>query len=374
MPRKSLLLLFVATFLSAASGASAAAGDAVVEGLVENGTRGRVLPAQLRVEVMQVTETGETIRSREVDVRDGRFSAGGFDPSASSHYLVTTTYRGVVYSAIAEPSGIPRRLRAGLTIFETTTDPTAVTVASDTVVVGPGEPGTLAVMQRLRFANASDRTYIGQEEDGFEVLHLPLATGGVDVTPVEGVTAERLEFEHGHLLAGDPVQPGFMDVAYAYRLDDLGPGDGIERAFTYPTRAVRLLVSPELTFSSPGLEARGRSVFRGRPYEEFEGRLFTLGDSLEFDVTASPPGQGGPGAGAGMVVALAFAAAVGLLLWWRRSSARPSPAAPEIPDEREDLIRTIARLDLDFSTGKIAADDYRDRRDELKQRLVGDRS
>jgi hypothetical protein len=66
-----------------------------------------------------------------------------------------------------------------------------------------------------------------------------------------------------------------------------------------------------------------------------------------------------------------------LALWWFAGGApasEPVAIAPALPAQdpmgRESLLQAIAALDDDFEAGKIGEDEYRARRQALKQRVL----
>lgn len=329
--------------------------------MVENGTSQGRVPRGLLVTVMQTSPAGGVVVKREARVRErGTWSLGGFDADAGDGFIVTTTYKGVTYRTVADPSsGVAP---VGLRIFETTRDESVISISSDTMIATHQRPGTMAVLQMLRVANTSDRTYIGQVVDGAPaVLRLAVPEAASELRAMEGLTHERIIDTPDGIAAGDPVQPGESRISYTYTM---GASEGrwsMTRPVFYPTERADLLVQPELSVATPGRNL-GTLTFQDITYRQVDFGPLVPGQEIVAGVD-QPAGPSNPltvVAAGGLLLTLLAA----LLLRRRRKWARNEP------DEREQLMGAIAALDVAFAAGHIDESHYRSKRSEFKRELV----
>ena len=139
-----LVVWLLAVAPAATAGTSAAGRQAAapvsISGNIVNGTAGGSVPGGLTVTATEV-DAGVTkqVATKKAPVgAGGAFRIDGFPGNPGDHFVVGTDYLGVTYSSEATP-GSPATLK----IYETTTDPTVLSVPSTTltVIIGKQEIG-----------------------------------------------------------------------------------------------------------------------------------------------------------------------------------------------------------------------------------------
>jgi hypothetical protein len=342
-----------------------AAGSVSFRGVVVNGTKGEGVPRGLAVTVSEQTGEGTEVANKRTRVdSEGRWRLEGFDPSVGDLFKISATYKGVSYSAVADPSSGTERV--GLMIFETTRDPSVISIISDTVIATQQDDRTLEVAHLLRVENGSDHTYIGDEVEGAPaVLRLPVPKEAFNLQAVEGVTHGRITDAPDGIAAGDPVQPGQTRVSYTYGVRADGERWSLGHSVYYPTERADLLVQPELFVTAPGRNL-GELTFRGTTYRQFE-----FGPLLAGQVIVAAVGQPSGSLNEGLValvVVLVIAMAVTVVM--RLRGRRKRRLLPGVDGERERLIGEIAALDTAFAAGAMAEPEYKSRRQEMKSGLA----
>ena len=360
---KHLLLAasLVASLVTIGPTAGAATG-AVLAGRVVNGTAGGGGTAGLEVTVAQLTSEGqETDRRSATSRTDGTFSIDGFDPSKAGHYVVATTYSGVTYSTVVDNTSQPMPA-IELRIFETTSDDSVLRVTSDSITVVKGPGSDFEVLQLLRVRNDSDRTYIGDRTaEEVPVLRLPVATGGFEISPGEGITAGRLVTTDEGFGSSDPVQPGDSTISYAYKVRIPRGGWSLARLTPYPTDHIDLLAADDLVVNAPTFRFVEAKDLGGRNFRRYRTGPLPARSLIEANIDL--PSSTSPALGWGVGVTLLLF--LGIVVF----AARRRRSAPPLSD-REQLIEKIASLDLAFGAGTIPESEYRMTRARLKDELL----
>lgn len=336
--------------------------DVVLAGRVVNGTAGGGGTAGLNVTVAQLTSEGnETDRRSATSGPDGTFAIEEFDSSKASHYVVATTYSGVTYSTVIDYNSQPMPA-IELRIFETTSDDSVLRVTSDSITVVRGPGSDFEVLQLLRLRNNSDRTYIGDRTvEEVPVLRLPVATGGFEISPGEGITAGRLVTTNEGFGSSDPVQPGDSTISYAYKVRIPRGGWSLARLTPYPTDHIDLLAADDLVVNAPTFRFVEAKDLGGRNFRRYRTGPLPAGSLLEANIDL--PSSTSPVLGWGVGTTLLLFLGMVLFAATRRRRRPPLGA-------REQLIEKIASLDLTFAAGKVVESEYRLTRSRLKDELV----
>lgn len=365
-----ILVLWLAAL---APGTAAAAGTTVtaqaaapvsISGGIVNGTAGASVPGGLTVTATEVDAgvTKQVATKRASVGPGGAFRIDGFPGQPGDHFVVGTDYLGVTYSAEATP-GSPATLK----IYQTTTDPTVLSIPATTLTVIIGKQGNYNVLQLLTAHNSSDRSYIGSPNPAAPgppaTLELPIPAGATAFSPVQGLANGLTAAPDGLVASTDPVQPGNTDVSYIYNIAVPRSGWGMNLPVIYATSKVDLLVDPGLTLSGPGLTFRKSVTINKKDYRDYQGANLAPGTTLNANIAPASSTSVTLYLGLGALLVLVVASAVGVprLLRKRRRQER---------GEREQLIEEIAALDEAHAAGSVEEDDYTAQRAELKNRLV----
>lgn len=367
-----------------------AGGQGKIEGQIAEGTKDAMLSSAngltvtLHSAAMGATSTiSQTTRSDA----NGRFAFSNLDTISTTRYLLITNYGGVEYfSDILSFDTNQTTLPVTLTVFETTTDPSAIRVSQTHFVFDVGTR-MFDVTQIIAVQNAGDRTYIGASSLGphHATLVLPILPGAQNVQfdrPDADATTLRGDTVLTYTL---PFLPGNDQIVYSYALPFIPPTYRFNLKLPFDTAKFRILF-PDVgaTFQSAQLSAPS-------PFPTQSGQKFLLSsaDNLTAGTTINatfanlPAAIAAPPSGSsttispvtdisqlvgGIVLGIAGLAAVVLLLYplLRRRAATAQPTH----NHRMELLQEIADLDDDFEAQKISEAEYKAQRAQVKAELL----
>jgi hypothetical protein len=355
----------------APAAAAAAPAPVSITGNIVNGTAGGSVPGGMTVTATEV-DAGVTkqVATKKAPVGPGgAFRIDGFPDQPGDHFVVGTDYLGVTYSSEATPGSA-----ATLKIYETTTDPTVLSIPATTLTVIIGKQGNYNVLQLMTAHNSSDRSYIGVSNTatpGQATLELPIPAGATAFSPVQGLANGLTSAPDGLVASTDPVMPGNTDVSYIYNIAVPRSGWGMSLPVVYATSHVDLLVDPALTLTGPGLTFRKSVTINKKAYRDYQGTNLAPGTTLNANIAPASSTSVTLYLGLGALLVLAVASAVGVpRILRRRRAGGTGPEEPDSPREREQLIEEIAALDEAHAAGSVEDDDYTAQRAELKSRLL----
>ena len=353
------------------------------------GTAAAPLPDGLRVTVLQNTPEGEP-QGQPTHVPVGPDGTFSFEADPDKGHLIGLFYRGAAYSRVLEP-GAGEGVE--LTIFETTTDPSVLKIASDSMTVlqstAEGQSDVLEILQLLRFHNESDRTFVGSEpppgapaespEQPREVLKLPLPESAFDLAPADPGNNAGLATAGGRLVATSALPPGETSVAYLFKVKVPRSGWQLRRETYYPTDHTDLLVGKRLELgAAPGFEFAESVALGGEEYNRYRSGSTNPGAVLEADIGFAGGGSAeGVWWGLGTLVAALGAVYFAVSIRMRRRKAIDAlagqhgdePAGDPAEPNREELIQQVAALDEKFDSGGLDQESYRAQRSTLLARL-----
>ena len=383
----------------------------LITGVLTNGTSGAPL-VETEVELRAFTpELEQTLTLTTTTDAAGAFRFDVADTPPDWVYIAGTSFDGLGFSSSADQLSRSRTaLDLPITVFDKTTDASAVSVAQLHVVMEFAD-ALVQVSQLYIFSNAQEAVYVGPTGNPDE--------GVIEVGVPEG--AQNLMFQRSFgsmesfLPASDfvatdrgwadplPLRPGegalTLLVSYSLPYDD---------ALTISHPVFYNTVSGAIILPDNGVAVVGDEWTEGEPQSFGQSEVFrnfgrgglAAGDTLTIELDGRPTivtddATGGAVANRDTTTelligggALLLAAVGGIFLWryWQGRQAEEAweeaPAygvagaatavAPPIPanSERDDLLRRIATLDDAFDAGQLPEADYRAQREELKRRLA----
>ena len=387
--------LFLGLLLYLLLPSAAVAADGVIVGTVVNGTEGGSVPADVAVTLYFLRE-GEIVEQRtQVTDAEGayRFSDLPTDPTLG--FVVVAAHARVPYNTPELQFAESTEVQAPpLTVYEASQDASVVRVLTDVLIIAPMEEGSgmLAVIEVVKLANESDRTYLATGVQGggapMNVLRFALPANAQDLTMMSGLNAQNVvQIDRGFGVFM-PLLPGEREVAFGYQLPYSGSTLDLTKRMVYPTEqfAVFALEEHGLRFKTEQLEVQATPIgdrrylvgstdslapraevtvqVQGLPTPSLQVRLERLIERIRST-------QASVFALLGVVLALPILYAIYRMRGGvRRKAARASVAAPATPNTGEALLLEIAQLDDDFAAGNVAEEDYRQLRADLKQRLT----
>jgi hypothetical protein len=368
------LFVWLAFMLSALP-AHAQEGNGVISGRVQNGTAGGGPVGSLTVTLrhfagMQLAEERQTQTGP-----DGSFRFDGLPTSPQDAYLVVVRYAGVDYvSGMVQLHQQPEQT-VDLTVYETTTDPSAVRIASRSLVIAGASPELRAVdiMDILIVENSGDRTYLGDRSG--VVLRIPLPRGAQEIRPQPGFDYGQPRLEDGVLLTTGPLPPGSQTVVLSYTVPYEGTRATLSIGTAMPTSTLRALVRDgTYRLSSRSLIDTGTVEVSGVTYRVLAVDAPVVGDMHVVQVSGLPRTGLLFDLPTGPIIALAvglaglIAAAVLTVIVLRRRRVGTETGRAAI-DERLQLAAELNRLDEARAAGELDETAYQEQRSAVLTRL-----
>ncbi len=365
-------------YVYAAPDAVLAERTGTLGGQVVNNTSGGAVPAGLEINLHSFdTDSLVETLTTTVDAA-GRFDFGSVAYVPGRQFLVSTVYNDVTYGsevASFDAQGAPLDLT--LPIYDSTSDPAALSVAQMHMFLEFPSPTEVTVGQLYIFSNNSDRTYAAT---GAALLqfNLPAEATNLDV---QNAVLDQDYFRNADgfgTLWQVPPGEGVGQLLVSFRLPYNGALN-FSQVMHYPVASVNVLLSDlGVTLAGPNVVSLGPQSFQDQTFQNFSRAGLLAGESLTFDVTGAagtgttaPPTGGSAGlpstSTTGLAVGLGALAVVllGVGVWlYRRPSAVVDPAA-----RREALLAALAELDAAYAAGDLAQADYVAERAELKDEL-----
>jgi hypothetical protein len=352
----------------------------VVAGEIANGTAGGAIPPDLPVTLHVFSAVEEMGVYTTTASADGSFRFDQVAVVEKATLIARVAYEDVAYfsdPATLEP-GLQELSLPGVSIYETTEDPADVQVTQLHVFASVAGD-RLRVSEFHLLGNSGDRTYVGARdpESGERVsLTFSLPEGATNLSFDGPGIGERFLAREGGFADTQPVLPGAAtsEVFFNYELPYRG-GMQVERTFGLPVASVALVTPDEgIALEGSGLTSAGAVDTQMGPALAYTAGPLTAGESLAFAVVERPsdgvvPAASGPvptrnttGEVAIGILTLGLAGATAYLLWRSPTLGEPTP-------DVRPLIRSIAALDVDFESGRVEEQAYRQKRKALKQRL-----
>jgi hypothetical protein len=350
------------------SGTSSPAEPGTIRGVVTNGTPGGSVPKGIAVLLSGFDEDQENYQQSITVGDDGAYVFIDVPAVADRIYGVTVAYDDVVYfsdGAHLTDSGTPTDLP--VTVYETTTDPGALSIERLHVLFDFSVADQVQVIELWVISNSGDRTVVAAPSRG--IIEVSLPAGATDLAFEDGSIGDRYIQTSDGFGDTEPVLPGTAtsQSIFSYWL----PYDGsltFLRPSDHPINAVVVLLPQTgVTAQGAGLQDLGTQQMSGQAVHAYEGGAFPVGRTLEVELTGQPQEESSTAGGGWTNIAVGLGGLVVLLiitgLWWFRPRVRPSRAE----DTTEALLDAIADLDDALDAGRIDAAEHRERREALKQ-------
>jgi mono/diheme cytochrome c family protein len=361
-------------------GATAQAPAGEVRGQVTNGTQGGPVEAGLEVTLRGVEGSEEVFRSRTQVGQGGEFAFEGVEVVPGRLFTVSVEYEGVTYES--DPAHLVNGspvLDLPLTVYETTSENIGLSVAQLHLILSTPQEGFVRAFEIWVFSNSGDRAVL--PADGAPLLEVALPEGAV-LVQLTGAEALGHSTESANaFLFSLGVPPGVGSAQMAVVFD--APFDGrleLSQTVEYPIDSVILLAEAGgLVPRGGGWTSLGPVDLAGLPVEQFSTEAPGVGETIDLTmVLSSEAGTSGSTLlGAVVGAAVLGVAVVFAGLWWYRrrgiaaadgEGVSPMPAAE--PAGRESILRAIAALDDQSEAGTIDEEEYRLRRQALKERAL----
>lgn len=378
MRKLGLLALGLASGLALAfwlmAPALAQAPDASpVRGQLVNGTRDGPVPANVSVTLAEPTEEGKELAKTTTDAQ-GRFQFADFAAQAGAKYKIKLNYQGADYEADWPPEDASKGLT--VTVYEATTDPSAISIKSWHIIAQPGQ-GVLDIDEYVVFENKSDRAYVGSQvvdDQGRKAtLKFSVPKGAYGFQYMQGLMDCCMVVTAPGLVDTMAVLPGSKEVFFHYFVNAADGSYDLARPVDYPASDVRLLVQGTGPKVSSTLLANQQTVTDANGTKYLS--LTTTNLAPGATITASFTGLPKKGLqdnlrwiGLGVLV-LALGGVVVAYPRLRRRARGQLATAPAV-SERERLLFEVAALDERYERGELPEAEYQAQRQPLIDLLV----
>jgi len=309
-------------------------------------------------------------------------------------FLVSADYASGLYgSDIVTVDPADPDLDLQVTVYDSTTDPSALTTDRMHIFFDFTNPDKVQVIEVFIISNGSRQAVVAPTEDG-TVLTFPLPEGYTNLQFQDGMLGDRfIEVPQG-FADTLTVEPGVGDyqVIFAFEMPYDRKLDFSQPMFL-PTDAVVVMV-PEngVNVDSELLQDTGVRDFQGSTYRMFETNSLIAGSPLEFTLSGKPKQEGSALFSTGSTQNLAIGLGVfglvllgiGLWLYLRNqrkaavqaasagfNQASVSFAQDTESDDEDTLMDAIIALDDQYHAGNLPEEAYLERRAVLKEKLRG---
>ena len=388
------IMLVVAFALAlAANGLAAihAQETLTVRGIVENGTSGAAVSAEISVLLLvSGPEEGLVSTGQASTDQSGRFQFEQVPKSDGGTYSLSADYAGVFYGASFTLRDLSSEVT--LAVYEPTRDVSVVKVTTQVLVISDIDRKNrqISATEFVRISNESDRTLLpdlaNPQQMSFLRFSLPPLAEELDVgTDLPG--GDVVSVGTGFALTS-PVMPGEHTLRFTFRFpyrsdsvsyrQNLPQGAEVYQVMV-PERLADVGVSPLESIPAVNVEGTTYRAWEGRSFEPGQGLVLefgnlpqpNLGQRLQKSITGGTlwkvaiPGAFG--------VVLASLLLIGALKAPRRVASPQAASAGDGEEdlaEREGLVREIASLDEGFQLGEVAEADYHQQRESLVTRIL----
>ena len=358
-------------------------GTGTISGRIINGSGGE-LPGELLItlhgfEGMQIVYSDTTTPQA-----DGTYSFENVEMLPGRNYLVTAEYGQATYvSPMAAADEQTNALSLDVTIFDTTTDTSQLSVERLHIFFEFTQEDFVQVVQLFIFSNKGNQTIVPFQEGG-PIVDFPLPQGAMNLQFQDGVLGERYLQSPTGFADTVAIRPGMGEyqVLFAFELPYKRKLDLVQ-PLNLPVEAVIVMLPEDgVKVRSEMLKDDGTRAVQGGTYRLYSGEKLAAGSSLELSLSGSS-GSGFSLAsdsttslmiGLGSFGLVMIVAGVWLFFRNQKQAGDFEDEAGEVEEEYteddvESLIDAIIALDDLYSAGELPEEAYRKRRAELKGRL-----
>lgn len=364
---------------------------ATITGSVVNGTTGENfagedIVAELRAFDQELRET--LLLTTTLDT-EGGYQFDLEDVPQNQFFRVSLEYNGVEFgSDFSEITASNSDVELPITVFETSTDPSLLSIARLHQILSFFDGG-VGVNELYVVDNNSNMVFVGEtgnpDQGTFEIV---LPDNAEQVTFQRAFGSLENFIPANELVATDmgwadtfPLRPGpgsaVILASYSLPYDD---GATISHPILYPAAEVNLvlpnagvsLADADQWLDMGQIDMGTTAVSNYRKRDIAAGSDITLLLEGQPDLTATSTGSLLRDNQTELLVGLGVALlVVGLtVVFLRRWRQEPVPSGDQVAYDRDDLLRAIAELDEAYETGLLEPEEYKRDREELKTELM----
>ena len=388
LPRMRRLRIAAAALLVLASAAAPAQAQnkTTLSGTVLHGKSGDpVTKAEVRVIGARVDGQGRVFDKTVKSSNNGSYSIN-VPTRKGLEFAVEATYDGGLFVGDSVRIKKGAKKRVDVEVWDTTSDPSAIRVTDDQLVIAQDESNT-GVLEVVTVENPTKLAYIGRgrslgadQDDDSPTLGFALPAEAI------GQPIELIDSSLNRLYAVDAsfgfaatvaIPPGETTATFRYLISGEGGRFDLTRRALYPTDVVTVLATDPLEIDSDRLDYQGREEIGPDEYRKWSStNSFDAGDLVPMLAVAEGSGSSslwiGILVGLGIIVLLA---SIGMLVRRRPTSAprvKSKPSKTKLPP-KADLVSAIAELDLRHESGELTEQEWSEERTRLKSLLLSAR-
>ena len=387
------VLIFFVSYLSTDHVTAQGAATGTIDGKVVNkslaGDKVADLPVSLYLRKGPSGPASEFVIASETRSDDnGLFQFRDVDATSTNVYIVAAQYKGVAYSSNISFKQNETNLALDLSVYETTEETVGLKVTNASLIIAGFDEADHKViaMEIVSLLNPSEKTYIPNPRGPQGPMGLPrfsLPPGATDLTVHEGVDpAQIIQVDRGFGVTA-PFLPGATEIIFAYRFPYEGSSVSISKSLSLGADEYLVLVQKgPWAVSSEQLGHQGAVNIGGKEYYQMGVEGLAGGVNLVIDISGIPVPSPLIKAISSVPVAawsgIAVMAAVAVALYIISLRSRrlvymaTAGAAAEYPEEAsstlsQSILLDIAELDEQYSMGELSTEEYRKRRELLKE-------
>ena len=365
----------------------AAQEQLTLSGTLVNGTAGVAFVPESLFITLHIFDGPVELETRTAQPAfDGGFQFAAVPSAPGRTYFLAADYQGAGYSVVLTEGQLTKPVT--LTVYEATTDTTALTVTSHTLIVTGADPNqrVAEVLERVALANTTDRTFVADSaaEGMPQLLRFALPSNAYNLDVRSSlVGGDVLQVDRGFALT-TPVPPSGTtphQFEFIYRVPYAVSALDMSRTVRFGTGNYQVVVPGEVaTVRSPQLADLGTVTIEGRNLRLLEGSGFAPDTVLELYLSGLPQPSllsrlgnesarwyvagGVPG-----LIGLGLAAALTYALFQQRRT-RPALEPLDSPADRQALMQKIIELDAAYAAHSLSRKRYQAQRQDLKARLI----
>jgi hypothetical protein len=370
--RRLIVGAIAVAFIALSSAEAAETGT--IAGVVKHADTGDPV-AGVEVTMTIGSEGGELDRETVTTDEKGRYRFEDLATGEDHFYAIDAVFEGGLFAGrpLVIPDDTEKEpvINSTLRVWDTTTEPASILIRRNDVFVVQDADG-VGVIESYRIVNPTHLAYIGRGGDEGKPGETPSVgfwlpekadKASVQIVESDLDVPTLLPTEYGFATT-IAIPPGETRLTYTYRVNGSAGTFDLTRTALYAMAEVDFYAAPPLSIESNRLEKGDEVEIGDRSYVRYstpEG--LDPADPVQVLATADAgiPAALLIGAGAGVLFLIAIAA-----IGWRRTR-KPAVRAPVAP--REEILASIAELDLRHEAGEISQEEYETRRAAMKERL-----